>query len=127
MASAGIELATAWVSIVPSMQGMRSGIAKGLSGVEADGAAAGRRFGKAFGSSAADGASSNLAQLKAAAEKAAASAGDAEAKLARAIAERANVEVLYDSRIRALRGEDALSGVMVDQAIQQARLDSARS
>lgn len=84
MTSAGIELATAWVSIVPSMQGLRAGVAKGLGGVEADGAAAGRRFGKAFGSSAADGASSDLARLKAAADKAAASAGGAEAKLAKA-------------------------------------------
>ena len=45
----GIELATAWVTLVPSAQGMRKGIAAELRGVEADADRTGRAAGKKMG------------------------------------------------------------------------------
>lgn len=45
----GIELATAWVSIVPSTQGLRKEIAAEMRGVEADAGRTGRNAGKKMG------------------------------------------------------------------------------
>lgn len=47
--ASGIELATAWVSIVPSSKGMRQEIAKEFSGVEKDADRTGKAAGKKMG------------------------------------------------------------------------------
>lgn len=121
-----VELAVAYLSIVPSVQGLAPAVRRGLSGVDREASAAGRTFGVAFSRAAAQSADVDALGKKTAAASAKASAASRNLAAARkAESDAAQSVAVAEARLAEARARGTAKTSQVLAAEQ--KVDRARS